>query len=534
MSIEVKLGDMLRKADSLPFLFIGSGLSRRYLGLESWDELIRLFASKAMPGKDFAFELYKNKVDMDNKITGSLLLPIITKYIEKDFTEFFLTSDEYATLRAENKVNIEKGNSALKIAVARHFKDKEYLFQTPELNNEVKKLKKLKKHVSGIITTNYDQFLEYLFDDFKVYIGQDELLFNPSYNIAEVYKIHGCCSFPETLILNQSDYDKFNEKNAYLAAKLLTIFLEHPIIFMGYSINDTNIKTILQAIAKCLTMDQLEILRNRLFFIEWNQKDEDEFSTHSIDFYDDKIIQMIRVKVNDFTQIYNAITKCQSKYSPKVLRKLKEDIYELVLTNDPKGKLTVVDIDDNTNLDNIDFIVGVGIKGEHLGRSGYRSIKAEDLYQDIVFDNRKFNNEWIVEDTLPELSKHTAGSIPIYKYLSIYDKEVPETVFKIKKNEFEDFLSATIKNDKIRNPAIESDIRDIQQKYDLNSLQSITKCLLHITRLDESKINIEQLRELLAQILSTYDNILKDKTYNINTNLKRIIKIYDWLKYYKN
>jgi len=36
----------------------------------------------------------------------------------------------------------------------------------------------------------------------------------------------------------QADYQKFHDKGKYLAAKLMTIFMEYPIIFVWYSINN--------------------------------------------------------------------------------------------------------------------------------------------------------------------------------------------------------------------------------------------------------------------------------------------------------
>ena len=38
--------------------------------------------------------------------------------------------------------------------------------------------------------------------------------------------------------LREADYAKLAETQDYLAAKLLTIFMEYPIIFIGYSLND--------------------------------------------------------------------------------------------------------------------------------------------------------------------------------------------------------------------------------------------------------------------------------------------------------
>jgi hypothetical protein len=67
-----------------------------------------------------------------------------------------------------------------------------------------------------------------LFSDFKVYIGQDQLLFSDAQGVGEIYKIHGSADDRESPILSAADYDRFGERNPYLAAKLLTIFVEHP------------------------------------------------------------------------------------------------------------------------------------------------------------------------------------------------------------------------------------------------------------------------------------------------------------------
>ena len=70
----------------------------------------------------------------------------------------------------------------------------------------------------------------------------------------------------QSKVINEKDYKEFKEKREYLAAKLLTIFMEYPIIFMGYSISDTNIRDILSSIVKCMSNEQVKLLKKKIYF----------------------------------------------------------------------------------------------------------------------------------------------------------------------------------------------------------------------------------------------------------------------------
>ena len=85
--------------------------------------------------------------------------------------------------------------------------------------------------------------------------------------IAEIYKIHGSVQNPESIVINKADYQKFHDKGKYLAAKLMTIFMEYPIIFIGYSISDSDIQAILSDVVECLPLDKIETLQKDLFLL---------------------------------------------------------------------------------------------------------------------------------------------------------------------------------------------------------------------------------------------------------------------------
>ena len=56
MSLEQQLSDLLKQSTSAPFLFLGSGFSKRYINLESWEGLLSKFCLNL---KNYSY--YKSK-----------------------------------------------------------------------------------------------------------------------------------------------------------------------------------------------------------------------------------------------------------------------------------------------------------------------------------------------------------------------------------------------------------------------------------------------------------------------------------------
>lgn len=513
MTIQETLLDKISSSQQHPFLFIGSGFTKRYLNTENWETLLRKFATE-IDGDEFKYDYYYAKTispEQHNK------LPEVASMLEKDYGIAVFSKDNFAEFRENHKAELRSGISPLKIAISDHLKT---VVANTHKSEEIDLLNKMAvRNVSGIITTNYDQFLESIFKDYSVFIGQEELIFSDIFQIGELYKIHGCASKPESIVITQQDYEKFQKTSAYLIAKILTIFLEYPIIFMGYSIQDQNILNILESIANCLTQEKLDILKDRFIFIEYDEIKE-EISTYSKSFASGNVISMTRITTNNFAAIYEAILENKAKYNPKILRKLRHDIYKLAKEESPEqATITATGFE---NLDNLDeckhFVVGLGI-----ANMGYKRIKAERIYEDIVLDNHYFDPEKIIEETLPELLPGNASGLPMFKYLKSYNKETFGVVRKycLTHTNIDSFLNGALQRQKEHFP----------KHYTLQGLindTSVKRPYELICLLGEDKIDLDILENYLKELLLDKD-ILPG-----NTPLKRLIRIYDWLKYKKS
>lgn len=398
MNISEVLAKQLHAHSSGPFLFAGSGLSRRYLGLDDWAGLLRRFCQHIKP-----YEYYLSSANGD--------LPSVAAAMAEDFHEVWWMREEYAGSREKHSKKIAERTGPLRVEICDYLKSVGIAdLSQSAYAGELAALSRL--NVDGIITTNWDTFLQSLFPDYRVYVGQDELLFSNPQSIGEIYKIHGCVNTPRSLVLTSADYKDFNERNAYLAAKLITIFVEHPVIFMGYSLNDVNIISLLKAICTCVGPDKLQQLNNNLIFVQRASDSEDDSISQTVIALEKVQIPITLIKAKSFVGVYEAIESTKRKIPARVLRYCKEQLYELVKTTEPHGKLVVVDVDQVNGREDIEFVVGVGVAAEReeeeqrrLGDVGYRGIKPIDLFEDLIFQNKEYEARRVLLEAVPQISK---------------------------------------------------------------------------------------------------------------------------------
>lgn len=406
--------EIIDRTDAAPFLFVGTGMSKRYVDAPSWPDLLKWAAS--LTNRDYRRYLQEanRKSERKNRYSG----PRIGSLIDTRFNEIWWEEDEYEEERERQKKNDSVPESPLKLQIAKKMREVSSRDFPDHHEEEIEILKNAT--IDGIITTNYDTVLEErLFPEYTAYTGQDEVIFAERHSIAEIYKIHGSSLDPDSLVLTQKDYEEFQNRNAYLAAKLITIFLEHPIIFLGYSISDSNIQTILSEIIQCLDTERLDTLGDRLIFVEYNRKEEPP----TIGPYSRQVagrdLRLTRITAHDYTPIFRAVAERNRKFNAKLVREVKEEMYELVRANDPQGQLHVVDIEDLDQHEEVEIVVGVGVR-ERLARKGLEEIEIDALFRDIVNSDDQFDNfadEVVTIRIKNWITTHGGRFVPIYKYL---------------------------------------------------------------------------------------------------------------------
>ncbi len=500
-----------------PVLFVGAGLSRRYTGADSWESLLRKLASKTPSSYEYFLA----------SANGSF--PLTATKIAEVFHEIWWNSGDYETSKRDWASKINSTEGAFKVEAANLLRGA--AGHLPEDGPLAQELQLLKNSViDGIITTNFDDILETLFPDFKVFVGQDDLLFSTVQGVGEIYKIHGSVNRPESLVITSADYHRFASRDAYLAAKLLTIFVEHPVIFLGYSLTDDNVQEILRSIVNCLQQDNIDELTDRLIFIQWSPDEEPGFGPYTM-MIEKLPLTVTRIVVQDFMAVFSVLCEMKRTFPAQILRRLKEQVYELVLSGDTNGQLFVANIDDDTQATEIDVVFGVGMQAK-LSNQGYTGLNRWDLVNDILSDGTSLDATRIVTDVLPQLLRQP-GNLPVYKYLRqsgnltddgklIDSRRLPPRLSKMASKIERGFPASyvTAKAKGVLSTA--ESIQDLEEELGREGVLNV------IGMLEPSKISVPDLKQFLL------DNVGMRETsvWNVTQYMKAVC-LYDWHRYAK-
>lgn len=335
-----------------PVLFIGTGISLRYLKeSQTWDGLLRKISHEFTGAAEYYLDLKSNfeasgKYDYA-KIAGVLEQDFNRKLVQDRNGKFKAINDRFYE-SMERNLNL----SRLKIYMAEMLKT---LDLKEDKADELALFKKVRKNIGSIITTNYDQFIETVFE-FSPLIGNDILLSNP---YGSVYKIHGCVSDPQKIIITDSDYSRFQEKYELIRAQLLSIFIHNPIIFLGYNIGDENIKEILKTIFTYVepNSETAERIRKNFLLVEFDPGSTNKNTTeHDIDLEGFSRIRINKIKTDDYSAIYAALAELMLPISAMDVRKVQSIVKQIYSGGLIKVKIT----EDLDSIENSDRILAIG------------------------------------------------------------------------------------------------------------------------------------------------------------------------------
>lgn len=129
-------------------------------------------------------------------------------------------------------------------------------FGKEPLNVETHQKLSLIKHIPFIVTTNYDRLFEAAYGDGIISIASEqELLKTQGHRFGDcrqiVYKPHGDVDHLDKIVITRKDYKQF-DRNSFLWKRISVLLAEYSLIFIGYSLNDKNTRSLLDNIFKRL------------------------------------------------------------------------------------------------------------------------------------------------------------------------------------------------------------------------------------------------------------------------------------------
>lgn len=346
--------DFVNNFRNHPIIFVGTGLSLRYLkNSYSWDGLLKKIAQDFGKDEEYYLDIKANCI-VNESFDYSKVATILEQDFNKTLKENRLGKFKNINDLYYKNMKVGKSISRFKLYISYLLNN---LVYKEDVQDEILELKKARKNIGSVITTNYDTMIEDIFS-FSPLIGNDILLSNP---YGSVYKIHGCVTCPEKIIITENDYIDFNSKYDLIRSQLLSMFIHNPIIFIGYNIGDKNIIDILKTIFSYVDYDSetSKKIRDNFLLVEYEKgSNETKVYEHDIQIEGLSTLRINKISTDNFKEIYEALANLSLPVSAMDIRKVQSVVKDIYAGGDIKVSIT----EDLDNLKNSDKVLVVGSK----------------------------------------------------------------------------------------------------------------------------------------------------------------------------
>ncbi|KGQ42088.1 SIR2 family protein [Gallibacterium anatis] len=397
--------DFIKNFHNHPVLFVGTGFSLRYLkNSYSWNNLLETI-DKKIHKTDIHYLDLKDEFGVNN-------YPVIAEEIEKSLSAFLKNNqaEEFKTVNEKFYQALRNGEqpSRLKIYISELLSDLTKK-EEDKLQEEITLLKKARKNIGSIITTNYDLLIEDIFK-FNPLIANNILLSNP---YGSVYKIHGCITQPNSIIIKDSDYKEFEKRYELIRAQLLSIFIHNPIVFIGYSINDPNITAILKTIFSYVepNSEQANKIKDNFLLVEYEQGSNSEMvGEHDIILENGSTIRINKIKTDNYGIIYEGISNLMLPVSVMDIRKVKNIVAEITSGANIQVRIT----EDLDELSNDAMLLAIGSSKTITYAYQTKAEMMENYFQIVEEENIQLLK--ILDKQSPNIGQY----FPIFAFSKIY------------------------------------------------------------------------------------------------------------------
>ncbi|MBG6028271.1 SIR2 family protein [Escherichia coli] len=516
-----------------PIIFIGSGISKRYLsGFPSWPELLEEYWDKVDDtGANFYSYLTtmrdEQKETSENQDTNHQLYTEVATIIEDKYNKLF--NEGKITLEGLSpKIVFNEKISPFKYSVCKRFSN--YSLIDDVNKEELNSFQNFLKNAKIIVTTNYDSFIEDLLKknniDPKIYIG-NEGFFDDSVGWGELYKIHGDINSPSSITINKNDYDQYDEKSILISAKILSNMIRRPIIFIGYSLTDRNVRKLLSDFSSQLPKEDGRKSAARIIVIERKENEKNVIKTQITD--QQLQITYTLIQTDNYQKIFDEISHINEGLSPYHVLQYQKMIKDIIITEGRKGNLSKVLVtpsDLNQLQESIkqgkNIVVALGDE-----RYIYTHIKENHYMSDYILDENNISHRLAIDYVL---SEGPAKMIPFSKLIKNCDfsklelskKEIERINSRIKSKGKLSQLIEQLKLDKI-NSCTEFNSIDEIKTMKFNRLKTLKILVKNI-----KNINIEDITRYVKEIaLPIFMNKITDEY--TKTELRRLFLAYDLL-----
>lgn len=496
-----KIDEFISNYSNHPVLFIGTGLSLRYLDDSySWDELL-LNVCKEFTGNEENYYDIKARHQLSN---GEFDYPSIGSEIENLFNKHLINNRngkfKYINDMYYELMKADKNVSRLKLYLSELFNNLSY---KENVKTEISLLTKARKNIGSIITTNYDLLVEEIFG-FNPLIGNDILLSNP---YGSVYKIHGCSSDANKIIFTKEDYEEFNTKYELIRAQLLSLFTHNPIIFLGYSVSDDNIREILSTIFNYIDInsEMAEKVRQNFLLVEY-EKDSinEDVVEHDIQLDDDKLIRINKLKTDNYSSLYMALNNLELPVSAMDIRKVQNVVKDIYSGGSIKVQIT----EGLDNLDNNEKILVVG--SEKTIKYEFHTVPEimQKYFEIIDEENKQLLN--VIDKQVIQTSQF----FPMYGFSLINNSiEKAEKLKKQQKNK----LNSIVSELEPRFHRIHNSVEGIKKDNNISKSKEENVLVYNIMN---GHISLDDVKEYLVSYTDTN-----------TTSYKKLLCAYDFQKY---